>query len=122
MKFKNRNRVSQISNEELARYSSSLSPHIETLVTSLGFKLFKVHFTNENQTKYLRITITHPKRKISLDDCELVSKVLDKELDRLNQIPFQYVLEVQSLGSNDEELSRDSFSFVLKDFNLVVKS
>lgn len=122
MKFKNRNRVSQISNEELARYVNSLSSHVETVVTSLGFKLFKVHFTNENQTKYLRITITHPKRKISLNDCELVSKALDEELDRLNQIPFQYVLEVQSPGSNDEELSRDSFSFVLKDFNLVVKS
>ena len=122
MKSKNKNRISRISNEELARYSNSLSLHIETLVTDLGFKLFKAWFTNENQINYLRITITHPDKKISLDDCELVSKTINKELDKLDQIPFPYTLEVQSPGSDEEDLTKDSFSFTLKDFNLVVKA
>ena len=94
----------QITNEELSKYSIMLEPDLREAITRLGYKLTEVRFVNENQTNYLRITISHGDHLISLDDCELVSKEMGGELDKKDLIRFPYVLEVQSQGIDKGEI------------------
>lgn len=119
MKFKKKN---QVSSEQLSKYSKDLYPIIDSVVASLGFKLQKISFVNENQISYLRITISHTECKISLNDCEITSRKVEQEIETHNLIPFSYTLEVQSPGSDSDSTHEANYSFTLKDLNLVVKS
>ena len=107
----------QVSSYELLEYSKSLQPQIEKIVSGLGVRLLRLSFVNENQITYLRLTITHPERNISLDDCEFVSKETEKELDNNNLIPFSYTLEVQSSGIDEVPRKESKYQFELKDFS-----
>ncbi len=62
-----------------------------------GFELVDVEFVKEGSTWYLRSYIDKP-GGISVDDCEVVSRALEKELDREDFISEAYVLEVSSPG------------------------
>ena len=109
----------QMSNHELSKYSKELLPLLAKIVSGLGFHLLELSCISENQTNYLRLTILHPDHQISLDDCELVSKGVEKELDCKNLIPFSYVLEVQSQGTDKGRIEHE---FVLKSLGLTVKT
>lgn len=111
----------QISNEELNRASLEIRPFIEKVISSLGFNLFEISFVREYQENYLRLTIFHQDRKVSLDDCELISKNIEKELDEKDVVKFSYILEVQSPGIDGVDPERE-YSFYLKDLGLVVSS
>lgn len=103
-----RNRISkQINNETLAWYANKLQPEFEKVIYSLGYILIKLSFVRENQMYYLRVAISHNDRLISLDDCELVSKNLEKILDKTNSIPFPYHLEVESPGIKDTSENKE---------------
>ena len=127
MKHKNKNQFNKASKEELNKYSNLLKPIISSRVLSMGFNLNEVMFIRENHTNYLRITIGHIERGIALDDCEVVSKVLGKELDEKDLIPVSYILEVQSPGVEtkneaSKQSSEEEHYFTLKDLGMVVKS
>ena len=91
----------------LNQYSSQLQPELERLVAGLGYKLLKLVFVCENQINYLRLAISHHDHFISLNDCELVSKEVEKELDEKDLIPFSYTLEVESPGIESEKDKRE---------------
>lgn len=81
---------------ELAYLQNKLRPDIEKIVSNSGYSFVNSLFVNENNTNYFRITINHPDHVISTDDCELVSKEIEKFLDGKNIISFSYLLEVES--------------------------
>ena len=62
-----------------------------------GFELVDVEFVKEGSSWYLRSYIDKP-GGISIDDCEVVSRALEKALDREDFIAEAYVLEVSSPG------------------------
>ena len=62
-----------------------------------GFELFYVEFVKEGSSWYLRSYIDKP-GGISIDDCETVSRALEKALDEEDFIAEAYVLEVSSPG------------------------
>ena len=62
-----------------------------------GFELVDVEFVKEGSSWYLRSYIDKP-GGISIDDCEVVSRALEKALDRDDFIAEAYVLEVSSPG------------------------
>ena len=62
-----------------------------------GFELVDVEFVKEGSSWYLRSYIDKP-GGISIDDCETVSRALEKVLDQEDFIPEAYVLEVSSPG------------------------
>lgn len=97
----------------------NLQPTVEKAVDSLGFRLVNISFVNENSTNFLRLTINHPEHSISIDDCELVSKKIEKELDNKNLISFSYLLEVQSPGIEKE--ANQKHEFVLEKLGLTIK-
>ena len=113
----------QVNNYELEKYCTKLRPLIEKIVSNLKYELLDLLFVSENQTNYLRLTISSKDKEhlISLDDCELISKEVGKELDLKNLIPFSYLLEVQSPGISGD-LKNPSHEFVIKDVGLIVKS
>lgn len=111
-------REKHISKEELLKYSRELLPLVERVVTNTGFRLLKLTFVNESGRYYLRVTISHSDRLISVDDCELVTKEINKEFDLNDPIPFPYFLEVESPGINENS----THEFVLENLGLVLKS
>ncbi|MBI3590523.1 MAG: hypothetical protein HY094_03985 [Candidatus Melainabacteria bacterium] len=119
MKFK---RELNKTRQDLNKYSKELQPLLENIVASVGFQLFEFSFLRENHINYLRIKITHPGRKVTLSDCEIVSKQIGKEFDQNDPIPFPYTLEVQSPGIDKEFTNESEHMFTLKDLGLVVKS
>ena len=115
-------RENHISNKELAIFSSNLKAVLEPVIASLGFTLLDVLLVKEFESIYLRITIEHPDRLITLDDCQAVSRETEKELDKKDPIPFQYILEVQSKGIDSDPVIETKHEFILDKLGLVVKS
>ena len=111
-----------ITNEELAMHCSKLLPLVEKIVLNSGFRLLKLAFISESGRYCLRLTITHYDRSISLTDCELVTKKVEKELDLKDPIPFSYILEVESPGIDIESKKKVEHQFVLEPLGLTVKS
>ena len=79
----------------------TVSQIVENLVAKFlddqAFELVDVEFVKEGPHRYLRVFIDK-EGGISLDDCQLVSTYLNKELDRLDPIEENYYLEVSSPG------------------------
>ena len=67
------------------------------ILAGQGFELVDVEFVKEGSSWYLRSYIDKP-GGISIDDCETVSRALEKALDEEDFIAEAYVLEVSSPG------------------------
>ena len=115
-------RENHISNKELAVFSLNLKPLFNPVISKLGFTLLDVVLVKEFESIYLRITIEHPDHLITLSDCESVSREVEKELDKNDPIPFQYILEVQSKGVDLVPAIEGKHEFVLDKLGLVVTS
>ncbi len=104
------------------KYVSLVFPIVEAVVKKLGLCLVDITFTNENQTNYLRLTVMHEDRSVSISDCAIISKNVGKELDSSDPIPFSYILEVQSRGVVTEPVQSQEHEFVLEKTGLTVRS
>jgi len=82
-----------------------LSKEIESKVEALalpicnefGLNLWAVEFVKEGSNWFLRILIDRD-GGVTIDDCENVSRKLDKQLDKYDFIEQAYMLEVGSAG------------------------
>lgn len=63
-----------------------------------GLKLIDVEYIKEGSDWKLRVFVENPDGKLEIEDCEKVSKILSKELDRQDPIDKSYILEVSSPG------------------------
>lgn len=108
-------------------------------VEARGLDLIDVEYQKEGDNWYLRVFIENPDSKLSLKDCEDISRMLSPELDEEDLIDRSYILEVSSPGlerplktakdflDHREELiqvktyasidGQKEFSGILKDFN-----
>lgn len=77
----------------------------EPIAAGLGLGLWDVRFIKEGANWYLRFWIDKPDG-VDLDDCEAMSRALDKPLDDADLISQAYHLEVCSPGI-ERELTRD---------------
>lgn len=87
--------------------AESVSEIAEPIVKSLELELWDVEFLKEGASWFLRVYIDKEDGKISIEDCEKVSRALDKNLDEKNLIGQGYYLEVSSPGI-ERELKRES--------------
>ena len=69
---------------------------IYSKVNELGFEIEYVEFVKEGDNNILRIVLDKPNGTISIDDCELVSRAVEDDIDKL--VKTEYVLEVSSPG------------------------
>lgn len=74
---------------------------VEPILGPKDLVLVNARFTNQGKRRVLEVTIHKPGSTVSLDDCEKVSKKLDKLLDNKKNGPLvdgPFVLQVQSPG------------------------
>lgn len=73
---------------------------VEPIVLELSCELYYVEYVKENGEFYLRIYIDKENDRISLNDCEAVSRRISDVLDAEDPIKEAYYLEVSSPGLN----------------------
>lgn len=75
--------------------------NITDVVDELGYDIYHIEYVNELGHNYLRIMIENKDKelRITVGDCEVVSKTLNKVVDNLN-IKNKFFLEVSSPGVN----------------------
>ena len=83
--------------EKTERIEARAEALILPIVEKQQFELVDVEYVKEAGTWYLRAYIDKP-GGITVDDCELVSRAFEAELDREDLIPEAYILEVSSPG------------------------
>lgn len=74
---------------------------VKPIIDELGLILWDVRFEKEGSIWLLRIIIDKV-GGVSVDDCEAVSRPLDKKLDEVDPIEQSYCLEVASAGLERE--------------------
>jgi ribosome maturation factor RimP len=86
----------------MAKKPMDTAAFTETLVTpilgELGLSLWDIVFEKEGSLRFLRVFIEREGGEVTIEDCENVSRPLDKRLDETDPIDEQYVLEVSSPG------------------------
>lgn len=70
------------------------------IVNDLNYELYYVEYVKENNEYYLRLYIDKENGRISLSDCEAVSRRISELLDEKDPIKDPYYLEVSSPGLN----------------------
>ena len=120
--MKNKRHI-KLSIDELRKYSLSLRPDIENIASRLGFILEDLSFVFEYNHYFFRVTISNQLGKVTINDCELVSREIDKVLDLKDPFPFLYSLEVQSKGIEEKSPS-DKFEheFILEKAGLTIRT
>jgi ribosome maturation factor RimP len=78
----------------------------EKIIHELGLELWNVEFYNDAGEYILEITIDKPLARVSLSDCEKVTRALNPLLDEADPIDQSYSLVVSSPGI-DRELKSD---------------
>lgn len=76
----------------------------------LGLELWDVRFEKEGASWFLRVFIDREEGGIFMEDCENVSRYVDKRLDELDPIDMPYYLEVSSPGIERDLLKKEHFS------------
>ena len=85
---------------------------VQPIAAGLGLAVWDVRFVKEGAGWYLRIYIDKP-GGISIEDCEAMSRAVDKPLDELDPIQQSYCLEVSSPGPNRELVRDEHFTAFL---------
>lgn len=81
----------------MAKIEEKVYDLAKPLIEEKGLELVDVEYVKEGTEWFLRIFIDKPEG-ITLDDCELISRMLDPKLDEVDNIPMAYHLEVSSPG------------------------
>ena len=86
---------------------------VRPITEELSYKLNYVEYIKENGDFYLRIYIDKEEGRISLNDCEAVSRRVSEILDVEDPIEGAYYLEVSSPGLNRSLHTKSHFESVL---------
>ena len=78
-------------------YEQKTEEILTPIVDEYGFELVDVEYVKEGGNWYLRAYIDKP-GGISIDDCEVVSRILSDILDEKDFIDDSYIMEVSSPG------------------------
>lgn len=85
----------------MASNKANVASVVEKLATpvasNLGLDIWNVEFVKEGSSYFLRIFIDK-EDGVSIDDCEAMSRAIDKVLDDADPIEQSYCLEVSSPG------------------------
>ena len=84
----------------------------EPIAQELGLTIWDVRFLKEGSEWYLRIFIDKPEG-IEIEDCEKMSRAINKPLDELDPIEQSYCLEVCSPGIDRELVRPEHFQAYL---------
>ncbi len=80
---------------------------VQPIVEGFSLVLWDVRYEKEGSQWFLRVFIDKEDGAVDINDCENVSRAIDKPLDELDPITDNYILEVSSPGI-ERELILDS--------------
>lgn len=81
---------------------------LEPTVSRMGYELVDVEFVKEGPNWYLRIFVDK-EGGVTIDDCEIISKELEKVLDENDPIEQAYFLEISSPGIDRPLKKKEDF-------------
>ena len=90
----------------MSKITEAVANLAKGVVEAEGCSLWDVEYAREAGSYYLRVYIDKP-GGVSINDCEAISRTLDKLLDETDPIPDSYIFEVASAGA-ERELKRPS--------------
>ena len=90
----------------MSKITEAVANLAKRVVEAEGCSLWDVEYVREAGSYYLRVYIDKP-GGVSINDCEAISRTLDKLLDEADPIPDSYIFEVASAGA-ERELKRPS--------------
>ena len=90
----------------MSKITAIVSGIAKPVAEAHGCELWDVEYVKEAGTWYLRVYIDR-EGGVSINDCEAVSRELDKLLDEADPIPGSYTFEVSSAGA-ERALKRPS--------------
>ena len=90
----------------MSKITEAVANLAKGVVEAEGCSLWDVEYVKEAGSYYLRVYIDKP-GGVSINDCEAISRTLDKLLDEADPIPDSYIFEVASAGA-ERELKRPS--------------
>ena len=73
-----------------------LEQELSNKIKNLGFEIEYIENVNEANQNIVRIVLDKNEGNVSIDDCEIVSRAIENDIDKL--IDKEYVLEVSSPG------------------------
>ena len=100
---------------------SELERFLTPVTQGLGYELVELEWRSEPTGWVLRLYIDRPGRRVSLEDCEKVSREAEEALDRSNLIERSYHLEVSSPGLNRSLKTRDYSRYIGHRIHLEIK-
>ncbi len=87
----------------------------EAIATTLDLEVVDLVIYTHTNPATLRIDIRNLNQHTGLEDCERMSKALETALDEADVIPYPYLLEVSSPGT-DREIKTDREFVAFKGF------
>ena len=85
-----------------------LDAMLRPTVEEMGYEIAGVEFVKEGPNWYLRVFVDK-EGGVSIDDCELISKALEKILDENDPIEQAYFLEISSPGIDRPLKKKEDF-------------
>lgn len=85
----------------MSKITEAVANLAKGVVEAEGCSLWDVEYVREASSYYLRVYIDKP-GGVSINDCEAISRTLDKLLDEADPIPDSYIFEVASAGAERE--------------------
>ena len=79
----------------MSKITEAVANLAKGVVEAEGCSLWDVEYVREAGSYYLRVYIDKP-GGVSINDCEAISRTLDKLLDEADPIPDSYIFEVAS--------------------------
>ena len=90
--------------------AAKVRPALESVVESLGYRIWDIVYVKEGADFYLRITIDRDEG-VDIDGCELVHRAIDPVLDEIDPIQDAYYLQVESPGLERELRTPEHFVY-----------
>ncbi len=93
-----------------AEIESTVEEMVLPILEAGGYSLVDVEFVKEGADHYLRVYADR-EGGITVDDCEMISRALEKKLDERDLISEAYILEVSSPGLTRPLKKERDFAF-----------
>ena len=74
---------------------------IQGVIEEAGCRLEDVQYVKEDGLNFLRVAIGK-EPSVEVDDCVTISKLISPSIDELDPIEESYILDVCSMGKEDE--------------------
>ena len=82
----------------MSKLTDNIEINISNDIDEIGLELEYIELVKEGKESILKIVVDKPNEKVSIEDCEKLSRQIDDKIDSLVKVDGGYILEVSSAG------------------------